>query len=110
VKGIIKEMKLDDKTYPVNDIASRISSAKNSLIPPQAYESSELYAADISSKRTEVAKIYMQYARKCHQANAMDFDDLLLQTYILFSKHPELVKKYSDKFKYILVDEYQDTN
>ena len=110
VKGIIKEMKLDDKTYPVNDIASRISSAKNSLIPPNAYAASELYADDCNSRRNYTDKIYMQYARKCHQANAMDFDDLLLQTYILFSKHPELVKKYSDKFKYILVDEYQDTN
>ncbi|MBQ1884709.1 MAG: UvrD-helicase domain-containing protein, partial [Bacteroidales bacterium] len=110
VKGIIKEMKLDDKTYPVNDIASRISSAKNSLIPPNAYAASELYADDCNSRRNYTDKIYMQYARKCHQANAMDFDDLLLQTYILFSKHPELVKKYSDRFKYILVDEYQDTN
>ena len=110
VKSIIKEMKLDDKTYPVNDIASRISSAKNGLIPPQAYEASAQYADDCNSRRPLVSKIYQQYYRKCRQANAMDFDDLLLQTHILFSKNPDLVEKYSKMFKYILVDEYQDTN
>lgn len=115
VKGIIKEMNLPDKTYPVNDIASRISTAKNRLITPQMYASSDLYADDCNVQygkpnRERTNQIYMEYARRCHQANAMDFDDLLLQTLFLFQNHPELIDKYSDKFKYILVDEYQDTN
>lgn len=115
VKGIIKEMKLSDKVYPVNDIASRISTAKNRLITPQMYASSDLYADDCNAQygkpnRERTNQIYMEYARRCHQANAMDFDDLLLQTLFLFQNHPELIDKYSDKFKYILVDEYQDTN
>lgn len=115
VKGIIKEMNLPDKTYPVNDIASRISTAKNRLITPQMYASSDLYADDCNVQygkpnRERTNQIYMEYSRRCHQANAMDFDDLLLQTLFLFQNHPELIDKYSDKFKYILVDEYQDTN
>ncbi len=110
VKGIIKDMNLDDKLYDLRTVCSRISGAKNDLVTPEQYESSEQYADDTNAKRYKMAAIYQAYVRKCKTSNAMDFDDLLLQTHVLFQKHPELIKKYSNKFRYILVDEYQDTN
>ena len=110
VKGIIKDMNLDDKLYDLRTVCSRISGAKNDLISPEQYESTEQYADDANAKRYKMVDIYRAYMRKCQTSNAMDFDDLLLQTHLLFQKHPELVQKYSDKFRYILVDEYQDTN
>ncbi len=110
VKGILKDMKLDEKLYPLNEVYSRISSAKNGLITADDYEASAYYADDCNARKPLIAKVYKTYVRKCMSSNAMDFDDLLLQTQLLFQKHPEIVAKYAQKFKYILVDEYQDTN
>jgi len=110
VKGIIKDMNLDDKIYDLRTVYGRISSAKNDLITPAQYEASPMYADDCNQKRYKVSQIYRTYVKKCMTSNAMDFDDLLLQTHLLFKNHPELVEKYSNLFRYILVDEYQDTN
>lgn len=110
VKGIIKDLSLDDKLYDLKTVYSRISAAKNDLITPEMYEASPMYADDANSKRYKTAQIYKTYVRKCMTSNAMDFDDLLLQTHMLFKNNPDLVQKYSNLFKYILVDEYQDTN
>lgn len=111
VKKIIKELGLDDKTYKPNEIYGRISSAKNNLITAKAYSSNQqVMIQDQKSKRPRMAEIYMIYANRCKKADAMDFDDLLLNTNILFRDHPKVLEKYQDKFKYILVDEYQDTN
>lgn len=111
VKKIIKELGLDDKTYKPNEIYGRISSAKNNLITAKAYSSNrQVMIQDQKSKRPRMAEIYMIYSNRCKKADAMDFDDLLLNTNILFRDHPKVLEKYQDKFKYILVDEYQDTN
>ncbi|MCQ2251666.1 MAG: exodeoxyribonuclease V subunit gamma, partial [Bacteroidales bacterium] len=110
VKGIIKDLNLDDKLYDVKTVYSRISAAKNDLITPEMYEASPMYADDANQKRYKTAQIYKTYVRKCMTSNAMDFDDLLLQTHLLFKNNPDLIQKYSNLFKYILVDEYQDTN
>ncbi len=111
IKSIIKEMKLDDKIYKPGNIHSRISAAKNNLITPQAYASdTDLLKADTQLRVPRTSEIYAIYASRCKQANAMDFDDLLLQTNILFRNHPETLAKYHHIFGYILVDEYQDTN
>ena len=110
VKSIIKEMQLDDKTYKPSSVADRISMAKNHLLLPQQYAVSSWAADDAQQKRPLVAQIYSRYAERCRQANAMDFDDLLVQTYILLLHHDEVRQKYIDRFQYVLVDEYQDTN
>lgn len=111
IKSIIKEMKLDDKVYKSGNIHSRISFAKNNLITVQAYyDNLDFLKADTQSRVPRTNEIYAIYANRCKQANAMDFDDLLLQTNILFRNHPEILEKYQDLFGYILVDEYQDTN
>lgn len=111
LKTIIKEMKLDDKVYKPNAVYSRISSAKNALYTPGMYAASQqLMEQDFNSKMPEIRNIYQTYARRCKDAGAMDFDDLLLYTNILFHKHPEVLEKYKNRFMYILVDEYQDTN
>ena len=111
VKKIIKELGLDDKTYKPNEIYGRISSAKNNLITAKAYSSNQqIVIQDQKSKRPRMAEIYMIYANRCKKADAMDFDDLLLNTNILFRDFPDVLEKYQDKFQYILVDEYQDTN
>ena len=111
IKKIIKELGLDDKSYKPNEIFGRISSAKNNLITAKAYSSNQqIMIQDQKGKRPRMAEIYMIYANRCKKADAMDFDDLLLFTNILFRDHPEVLEKYQDKFKYILVDEYQDTN
>ena len=110
VKSIIKEMQLDDKTYKPSSVADRISMAKNHLLLPQQYAVSSWAADDAQQKRSLVAQIYSRYAERCRQANAMDFDDLLVQTYILLLHHDEVRQKYIDRFQYVLVDEYQDTN
>ena len=110
VKTIIKEMGLDDKVYKPASVADRISMAKNHLLLPQAYQQSAWAADDASQKRPQVANIYIRYAERCRQANAMDFDDLLVQTWVLFQKHEDIRQKYVDKFQFVLVDEYQDTN
>ena len=110
VKNIIKEMQLDDKVYKPNGVADRISMAKNHLLMPHAYETSSWAADDVQKKRPQVANIYNRYVERCRQANAMDFDDLLVQTFLLFHQHEDIRQKYTDRFRYVLVDEYQDTN
>ena len=110
VKTIIKEMQLDDKVYKPASVADRISMAKNHLLFPQAYAQSAWARDDASQKRPQVMNIYIRYAERCRQANAMDFDDLLVQTWLLFQNHEDIRRKYVEKFHFVLVDEYQDTN
>jgi len=111
IKGIIKEMQLDDKTYRPGMIQNRISNAKNALVTWQAYEQNkELVENDIRANVPLIRDIYKRYQNRSFQAGAMDFDDLLLQTNILFRDHPDVLDKYRHFFQYILVDEYQDTN
>lgn len=111
IKSIVKELKLDEKTYKANVVHSRISNAKNSLISPEAYRNNaDLTKGDMYAKVPRFAEVYKLYCVRCKQADAMDFDDLLLQTNILFRDHPDLLEKYQRSFNFILVDEYQDTN
>ena len=110
VKTIIKEMGLDDKVYKPASVADRISMAKNHLLLPQAYAQSSWARDDATQKRQQVSNIYNRYAERCRQANAMDFDDLLVQTWVLFQSHEDIRRKYVEKFHFVLVDEYQDTN
>jgi ATP-dependent DNA helicase UvrD/PcrA len=111
IKKIIKELGLDDKTYKPNEIYGRISSAKNNLLSAKGYASNQqIQIQDQKTKKPRIAEIYMMYANRCKKADAMDFDDLLLNTNILFRDFPEILEKYQEKYKYILVDEYQDTN
>ncbi|MBR3067308.1 MAG: UvrD-helicase domain-containing protein [Prevotella sp.] len=106
VKNIIREMQLDDKVYKPNTVADQISMAKNHLIMPDAFTQCSLF----DHKHPLVAQVYQQYVARCRQANAMDFDDLLVQTFMLFDRHDEVRRKYVEKFQFVLVDEYQDTN
>ncbi len=111
IKSIIKEMKLDDKVYKPGFVHSRISFAKNNLITHEAYRANADYQKADSNARIPLLKeIYTTYCNRCKRADAMDFDDLLLQTNLLFRNHPEVLHKYQNAFGYILVDEYQDTN
>ena len=110
VKSIIKEMQLDDKVYKPNSVADRISMAKNHLLLPQQYAVSSWAQDDVRGKRQMVPQIYNRYVERCRQANAMDFDDLLVQTFVLFRDHEDVRQKYVNRFQYVLVDEYQDTN
>ena len=110
VRTIIKEMGLDDKVYKPASVADRISMSKNHLILPQAYAESAWAKDDVNQKRPQVANIYIRYAERCRQANAMDFDDLLVQTWVLLKNHEDVRQKYVEKFCFVLVDEYQDTN
>ena len=110
VKTIIKEMGLDDKVYKPNSVADRISMAKNHLILASHYGQTAWAQDDAHSKRPQITNIYIRYAERCRQANAMDFDDILVQTHLLFQTHEYIRQKYVDKFQYVLVDEYQDTN
>lgn len=111
LKSIIKELQLDDKIYKPNSVYSRISSAKNNLITAAGYESNqEIRSNDEKSRKPELHRIYKIYTQRCFRAGAMDFDDLLLKTNILLRDNPKILKKYQQKFDYILVDEYQDTN
>lgn len=111
VKSIIKEMQLDDKRYKPNAIQCQISNAKNNLVTPGMYAGNrELREYDHMAGRPMFAEIYQRYWGRCFQAGAMDFDDLLLYTNILFRDHPDVLEAYQDKFAYVLVDEYQDTN
>ncbi|MDR1581866.1 MAG: UvrD-helicase domain-containing protein [Prevotellaceae bacterium] len=111
LKGIFKEMNLNDKVYKEREVYNRISMAKNCLVTPAAYISSAQWTEeDAKSFRPKISGIYQRYVMKCRNANAMDFDDLLLYTNILFRDYPEILSKYQQWFKYILVDEYQDTN
>lgn len=111
IKSIVKELKLDDKQYKPGFVHSRISFAKNNLITPEAYLSTpDLIKSDMNSRVPVMSDIYKIYCNRCKQADAMDFDDLLLQTNVLFRNHPDVLAKYQNAFSYILVDEYQDTN
>ena len=110
VKSIIKELQLDEKVYKPASVADRISMAKNHLLLPQQYQLSSWAADDAQKKRPQVSYIYNRYVERCRQANAMDFDDLLVQTYLLFRNHEDIRQKYVERFQYVLVDEYQDTN
>ena len=109
--SIIKELNLDKDLYKVKQIRSRISSFKNSLVTVRAYYNNpELIEADRESKRPEMGAIYKEYVDRCFKAGAMDFDDLLLKTNELLNRFPDVLAKYQERFRYILVDEYQDTN
>ena len=111
VSNIIKELKLNKDNYKAKQIRNRISSLKNNFISPEKYYSvPELVEQDKISKREEFVTIYKRYNDRCFKASAMDFDDLLLKTNELLNKFPEILSKYQDKFRYIMVDEYQDTN
>jgi len=106
VKAIVKEMDLDDKVYKPTTVSDQISMAKNHLVLPAAFTDCSLY----DHRKPKVADVYTRYVERCRQANAMDFDDLLVQTYLLFQHHTDIRQKYVDKFQFVLVDEYQDTN
>ncbi|MBR3883340.1 MAG: UvrD-helicase domain-containing protein [Bacteroidaceae bacterium] len=111
VKSIIKEMQLDDKVYKPNVIAERISGAKSRLIFPEDYARDRgLLNDDVRARIPSTCEIYKRYVIRCRQANAMDFDDLLVNTYRLFEEYPAVCEKYVAQFRYVLVDEYQDTN
>jgi DNA helicase-2/ATP-dependent DNA helicase PcrA len=111
IRSIIKEMGLDEKTYKPGSVQARISNAKNRLMLPSAYAaSSGIYEADMNEKMPEIRSIYSRYFERCRQAGAMDFDDLLLYTYLLFNDNPDVLHRYVEQFRYVLVDEYQDTN
>lgn len=111
VKSIIKEMKLDDKVYKPAVVHNRISMAKNHLILPEMYANDrDVLQRDKEARMPAISAIYTAYCARCRQANAMDFDDLLTQTFLLFRDHEEIRQKYADRFQFVLVDEYQDTN
>ncbi len=111
LRAILKELNLDDKLYNVNHVFGRISAAKNNLISPQEYNKNDaLLAEDRENGRSMLGQIYMTYAQRCYRAGAMDFDDLLFKTNVLLNKFPETLYKYQHQFKYLMVDEYQDTN
>ena len=111
LRNIIKELNLSKDNYNENAILTRISSAKSNLISPDAYEkNAELMAQDKQTKRPFLHRIYKEYALRCKRAGAMDFDDLLYQLYILLHQNPEVADKYRQRFRYLMVDEFQDTN
>ncbi|MBP5307002.1 MAG: exodeoxyribonuclease V subunit gamma [Paludibacteraceae bacterium] len=111
MKGIIKEMGLDEKQYKVSTVLNRISAAKNNLITSRSYyNDSDLMQADRQQNMPYIGELYMRYADRCKTSNAMDFDDMLLFTNILFRDHKDILNQYQDFFQFILVDEYQDTN
>ena len=111
VKSIIKDLQLDDKLYKPNAVAERISSAKSNLISPSDYENDQALRNDDKRARIPaVYEIYNRYAERCRLANAMDFDDLLVNTYRLFKDFPDVRRQYVERFRYVLVDEFQDTN
>lgn len=111
ISGIIKEMQLDRDVYKPKQVLGRISNFKNSLITVKAYfNDKELQEADAMSKKPRMGEIYEKYVEKCFKSGAMDFDDLLLKTNELLTRFPEVLAKYQNRFRYIMVDEYQDTN
>ena len=111
IKTIVKEYHLDDKLYKPGIVYNRISSAKNNLISATAYaKNDDIIADDRMNNRPKMGEIYMEYQKRCFRSNAMDFDDLLFKTNVLLKDHPDVLHKYQHKFKFILVDEYQDTN
>ena len=111
IRSIIKEMGLDEKVYKPGMVQARISNAKNHLVSPAGYANNkEAYEGDRAAKVPALRDIYQRYWERCRQADAMDFDDLLSYTFLLFRDHPEVLARYQEQFRYILVDEYQDTN
>ena len=111
IRSIIKEMGLDEKVYKPGMAQARISNAKNHLVSPAGYANNkEAYEGDRAAKVPALRDIYQRYWERCRQADAMDFDDLLFYTFLLFRDHPEVLARYQEQFRYILVDEYQDTN
>ncbi|QGY42967.1 AAA family ATPase [Maribellus comscasis] len=111
IKTIIKNFQLDDKVYKPGVVSSRISMAKNNLITPNVYaQQTEIRLADKNMRMPAIAEIYKEYVKRCFLSGAMDFDDLLLKTNLLFRDKPEVLEKYQKRFDYVLVDEYQDTN
>ncbi len=111
IRGIVKDLNLDPKQYTANEIMGRISKSKNNLITHVNYaNNTQLMNEDFNRKRPEISKIFTLYAKRCKKADAMDFDDILLFTNILFRDNPKILDKYRNRFQFILVDEYQDTN
>jgi len=111
IRGLIRELGLDEKTYKPGLVVNYISQAKNHLITPDQYANDlEIRKRDAASKVPAVASIYSSYMKRCRLSNAMDFDDLLLYTYYLFFNNPDIARKYEERFEFVLVDEYQDTN
>lgn len=111
MKTVINELNLDDKHYKPNTVYGRISSAKNALVGPAEYANDYyIQQEDMRANRPAIAQIYKAYVERCFKNGAMDFDDLLLKFYELLKNIPESLSKYQRKFKYILIDEYQDTN
>ena len=111
IKSVVKELSLDDKQYKPNIVLNRISMAKNALVGPDEYANDwTLQQEDARSNRPQIGSIYKAYSRRCFKNGAMDFDDLLYKMYLLLSGYPEALSKYQHKFKYIMIDEYQDTN
>lgn len=111
LRSIIKEMGLDEKVYKPGVVQARISNAKNHLVSPAGYANNkEAYESDSAAKMPAIRDIYRRYWERCRQADAMDFDDLLVYTFLLFRDHPDVLARYQAQFRYILVDEYQDTN
>lgn len=111
IRSIIKEMGLDEKVYKPGMVQARISNAKNHLVSPAGYANNkEAYEGDRAAKVPALRDIYQRYWERCWRADAMDFDDLLFYTFLLFRDHPEVLARYQEQFRYILVDEYQDTN
>lgn len=111
IKSIIKALDLDDKVYNPSSVLARISGAKNRLITAQQYANNPIARADDeSARKPRLGEIFLNYADRCFKAGAMDFDDLLLNTYQLFNQHIEVLYKYQERFRYILIDEFQDTN
>ncbi len=111
IKTIVKEIQLDPNIYKPSDVLSRISYAKNNLVTAKSYaNNAQITETDRQSRRPEIFRIYQMYENRCRTSGALDFDDILMKTNYLFEKFPEILRKYQDKFKYVLVDEYQDTN
>ena len=111
IKNLLKELNLPEEKYKPNVVLSRISFAKNSLVTPGAYLANSVYAAeDRQRQQPEFGHLYQLYCQRCKKNGAMDFDDLLLQTNILFRDCPDVLARYQEQYQYILVDEYQDTN
>ena len=111
IKDIVKDMNLDDKHYKAAYVYNRISAAKNSLIDPVMYKNdSSIQQEDARTTRPLIGDIYDAYAKRCFKNGAMDFDDLLFKMYVLLTHFPEALAKYQNRFRYILIDEYQDTN
>ncbi len=111
IRSIVKEQNLDDKVYKANVVLNRISGAKNRMVSYEEYNSNPIYKADDETfGKPETGKLYQLYVERCRRASAMDFDDLLFNTNVLFKDHPAVLNKYQHRFNYVLVDEFQDTN